>query len=443
MSQSAKAGANMRDLIGAAAVVALCIAPSAAMNLWPGLSGVIWGSAATDGASVAKLVLQGVAVLVMALCLPAMDRARSWAKKLAALGLGLGLASLNFLNALEVASHARDQVATSARGTINGTAALERQLTELRKSRTIVPHHSPATPAMVESAALAVSAAEWSRQDECKRRGNNCRDREADERRARAELVAIQERRGLTDKAAALDASISELEGKLALAGPVPKYEDPAAHRLAVVFERLGFDLGDKPAEVVAEYWPILIAVMVEVLAMVGPYILLGSNPTLTSDLDAATSSHHEKRSAKLKRSDRSDVVMVNGSSTTHLDAPRQSAAPAAVAPITAVAQSPASPAKSRKPRASKAKPAAGLREVREWYSASVIARDNDLKCGEAFQHYKEWCQAEGVQPVSMTAFGNAMRDDLKVEKITTPSKRNFYRGIALKPAKPSLVAVN
>jgi hypothetical protein len=407
----------VRDFVKGAAVLALCIAPSAAMNLWPGLSGIIWGTAAADGATVAKLTMQAASVIVMALSLVAMERARSWPKKLAALGLGLGLASLNFLNALELASHARDEVATKARGTINGTAALQRQFAILQKSRTELPHFIPATAAAVESAVLAVSAAEKSRASECEKRGPNCRDREADERAARATLAAVQERQTLTDRAAKLEGDMREVEAKLAEVGPAPRYEDPAAHRLAVILAMVGFDLGERPAEKVAEYWPLLIAAMVEVLAMVGPYVLLG-----------APAEPRPRRSWRLPA----------------LRMPRRSnpaaepAAPVAAVVKTAVSQSAASAVKRCK---SKPKPKTAVGAVRDWKDDHIVIRETDLKAGDALEHYREWCRAKNVEPVNQTVFGKELAA-LGVEKFQTPSKRTFYRCVGLR-AKPSLVVRN
>jgi hypothetical protein len=411
----------VRDFVKGAAVLALCIAPSAAMNLWPGLSSIIWGTAAADGATVAKLTMQAASVIVMALSLVAMERARSWPKKLAALGLGLGLASLNFLNALELASHARDEVATKARGTINGTAALQRQFAILQKSRTELPQFIPATAAAVESAVLAVSAAEKSRASECEKRGPNCRDREADERAARATLATVQERQTLTDRAAKLEGDMREIEAKLAAVGPAPRYEDPAAHRLAVILAMVGFDLGERPAEKVAEYWPLLIAAMVEVLAMVGPYVLLG-----------APAEPRPRRSWRLP-----SLGMPRRWGRVSSDT-RAPAAPAAAVVKTAVSQSAAS---AVKPKKSKPKPKTAVGAVREWKDDHIVTRETDLKAGDALEHYREWCRAKDVEPVNQTVFGKELAA-LGVEKFHTPSKRTFYRGVGLR-AKPALVVRN
>jgi hypothetical protein len=43
---------------------------------------------------------------------------------------------------------------------------------------------------------------------------------------------------------------------------------------------------------------------------------------------------------------------------------------------------------------------------------------------------------------MNLTAFGNCMRDDLKAEKFQTPSKRTYYRNIAL-GGKPALAVVS
>jgi hypothetical protein len=390
--------------IRTAIIVTACIAPSAAFNIWPRLAAVVDGSAALDGETAAFLIFQTAAVVIMALCLPAMDRARGIGKKLAALSLAIILGLINFTNALEVASHSRDSKADGNRGSMDRRAALERQLADLTDSRNRLPRFTPATPAMETAALEAVTAAQWSREDECKARGPNCREREGDERKAREMLVELQGRLALTKQADEIEADLGRTRKALAEIGAAPKHEDGAAHRLAKLL-RL-------ETETVMEWWPIFQAVAIEALALIGPYILL-----------------HERRpsvpiSGQREMSRRRDILAET--------------APAAVEK-TAVKPTPATAAKSRKPKKTKG---AAVTPARDWYENRTAARPgNQIRPADAYEDYKAFAAERGEGAMSLTAFGIAMRDEIGLEKTTNPSKRSFYVGIAL-VSKPVLAVV-
>jgi hypothetical protein len=416
--------------IRTAAVVGICIAPSAAFSIWPKLAAIASGSAALDGATAAFLIFQTAVTVVMAMCFPAMERTTSWLKKLAALSLGLFLGVIQFLNALEVASHSRDDKAAVARGAMNGTAALERQLAELTNSRQALPQHTPATAAMVEAATAAVTAAAKSREDECRSRGTFCRQREDAERQARAELGKVQEQKALTDQAAQLDADIRAIRGRIDAAGPAPKYEDGAAWRIGAILARFGVPMGDDPGATVTEWWPAVQALAVELLALLGPYIILTE-----TDWPARSRRARGWPAAGLRR--RSPAV---GDAETVMPAASRPAAEAPAAVRTAaVTRAAATAEKSRKAKANK--PTA-VGPVREWHEERTVGRTgHDLRAGEAFESYTAWCNERGQPPMNLTAFGNCMRDDLKVEKFQTPSKRTYYRNITLR-SRPTLAVV-
>ena len=54
---------------------------------------------------------------------------------------------------------------------------------------------------------------------------------------------------------------------------------------------------------------------------------------------------------------------------------------------------------------------------------------------------YSEWCNAQGIEPVSSRRFGEIMKGELGVELIER-SKNHFYVGIAL-VSKPRLVVAS
>jgi len=377
--------------IRAAIIVGVCVAPSAAFNIWPKLAAVLAGSAALDGTTAAFLIFQTAAVIVMALCLPAFERARTWSKKLAALTLACILGAINFTNALEVASHSRDGKTAAARGSMEGVTALERQLSDLRKSREQLPRFTPTSAAAVDAAKAAVTAATEARKLECcTGLGSNCRSRQDDEKAALADLAKVQNARAITERSERLDARIGETQAKLAEIGPAPKYEDGTAHRIAALF---GLD-----EATVLEWWPIFQALAVEALALFGPFVLL-----------------HEGKA-------RGPVVVKTAAPSPK---PRKTAAPA------------------HKSHARQAKPGPAIAPIADWLAERTAPRaGHDLKAGDAYADYQAFAASRGETATSLTAFGIAMRDDLKIQRVKTPSKRSFYRGIAL-AARPALAAVN
>lgn len=415
-------------------VIAICIAPSAAFSIGPQLAGLLkTGVSEVPFETAAFLVLQTAATVVMAWVSHEAGMTREWGKRLACLGLAVFLGVMQFGAALEVASHKRDSKSGSATVAINDSTAVQRELTVARNSRDRLPDPTPVTPAMVTAADEAVSAAEKSRKDECQKRGDKCREREADERTARADLLDLQKRLAVFER-------IAKLEAKLEKIGPAPKHSDGMAYRVSLMLKALGINASEQD---VTEWWPTFQAFMIELIPVLGPYAL------------AKKEEPREPRRWRLptlrSRREETDIAV---------SVPAASAPPAAMVEYakgvpelgsdtakkpkttvvkTTVSPTPATPAKSRKPKETKA---ATVTAVREWLDSRTVSRPgHDVPCGEAHKDYMTFSEGRGETAMSLTAFGIAMRDIEGVEKITTPSKRNFYRGIALS-AKPALVAI-
>jgi hypothetical protein len=97
---------------------------------------------------------------------------------------------------VQLASHLSDKtVAATVR-----QAALDR----LREERSKLPVFTPASAEAVEAAEALSRAATEQAKAECEKRGQRCRDREADERSALAALAKGKSDKALTDSAAAL-----------------------------------------------------------------------------------------------------------------------------------------------------------------------------------------------------------------------------------------------
>jgi hypothetical protein len=342
-----------------------------------------------------------------------------------ALGFAFGLATYLFMSAVEVASHSRDSKTAVARGSLNDAAAVERELTAARNSRDRLPDPTPATAAMVEASRLAVAAVEKSRADECEKRGPNCRDREADERKARAELIDLEKRFAIFDR-------IAKLEERRDATGTTPEHVDGAAYRIGALLSAFGVDLGQNPTDTILRWWPILQAGIVELIAMLGPWLLMGK----ASRRREVSAPKATPNPAPISEPDPMPRATVRTPNDTPKAALKQR--PAAVAKA-AVSKTTATAANCRKAKETKA---AAVTPVREWLDDRTAVRGgHDLKSGDAFADYEVFAQGRGQTPMTLTAFGLAMKAE-GIEKIQTPSKRTYYRNLAL-ASKPALVAVN
>jgi hypothetical protein len=103
------------------------------------------------------------------------------------------------------------------------------ELTRLSEERAALPTFTPTTEAGVKAAQAAVDTAEQVRTAECDKRGPLCRGRESEEQARRSELAAAIANKGLTDRAAQLDAELARMRDSLAKAEPVQAVGGPGA----------------------------------------------------------------------------------------------------------------------------------------------------------------------------------------------------------------------
>jgi hypothetical protein len=115
------------------------------------------------------------------------------------------------------------------------------ELARLAAERKALPTFVPATEDDVGAAREAVAAAARITKAECgdgtdaKQRGPRCRQREAEEGTKREALAGILERKGITDRAAQIDADAADERRKLETAPPVSS-ANPMAETLARIF---------------------------------------------------------------------------------------------------------------------------------------------------------------------------------------------------------------
>jgi hypothetical protein len=112
--------------------------------------------------------------------------------------------------AVQLASHMSDK-------TVAATVRQDRQasLDRIREERSKLPVFTPATAEAVEAAEALSKAATEQAKAECEKRGQRCRDREADERSALTALAKVKSDKALTDSTAALNANIAMAEKAL------------------------------------------------------------------------------------------------------------------------------------------------------------------------------------------------------------------------------------
>lgn len=380
-------------------IVALCAAPSAAFSIGPQVAGLWNGSAALDAGVVGFLTLQTAATLIVVLASHAAGTAESWLKTLAALGLASLIACLQFGAALEVASHKRDLGAGVG---VRSAAGVQRDLTSALDSRKQLPQIAtlPQFDRTAHVTASMVTAATESREGECNKRGPLCRDREAEER----DLLG---RRPLSEQ-------IEKLEAELKTA---PRHVDGMAYRVSLILQKLGVDADEAS---VTDWWPAFQAFMVELIAALGPFAL---------------SRRHDK--PVRPRPEKPEAVPTTPEPESQApavpDTPIAEPLPAPAARAAGVGKTGVA-TKSRNSRKPKVSKAAAVTPVREWYESRIVDRPGfDQPCGAAYDDYKAFAAERGETAMTLTAFGIAMKDEIGIEKIVTPSKRNFYRGIALK----------
>lgn len=169
---------------------------------------------------------------------------------LVALGANLSNSLGAIANRADKTLAERSQIAETAK---DNRALLER----LTAKRDALPAFTPISDEAVSALREAVNVAEGVRADECKRRGNRCRDREADERKARDALTAALANQALGVEAKRLDAQIADVRAKLETAKPVVNV-NPLADALGRIFAL--------PSEMAATWQQIATVVVVELL---------------------------------------------------------------------------------------------------------------------------------------------------------------------------------
>jgi hypothetical protein len=155
---------------------------------------------------------------------------------------------------------------------------LRRSLKDAQEERASLKF-TPADEATVAAAKKASEAAVDARAKECVKRGDNCRQREADEGKALAALAAASANKAATDRAKTLDDSIAATRKALSQSGPVlaPNAQGTALASL--------FSLPDSWASFLSTWQSFAIGAVAEILvatAMIAAEALRGQGSEMT-----------------------------------------------------------------------------------------------------------------------------------------------------------------
>lgn len=217
LAQLASGGARI-------AATAFCVAPAAALNIWPRLHDMIAGQ--VEPTALGLVALQTVSVAVMAATPFALERPGARKRRIQAIG-AMCLA-MNFYLAMTGIGSIFDTQSDTRQTAINKNDSLRVELSNVQKQREALPSFKPTTQAMVDAECGKNSP---------KQIGPKCK--------------ALQADQATTDKASQLDKRIGELSDSVRSQGTVPK--DP--HE-------------------VAKWWPMALAMGAELLAMYGGHVL-------------------------------------------------------------------------------------------------------------------------------------------------------------------------
>lgn len=196
-----------------------------------------------------------------------MERQGSRLVRIGLIAFGFILVAANLSFSVESIGYVRDGARDHNRAIEANLESLTRQLKEARDERTGIASFTPTTDDQITAAQHAVDEAIVARQQECKPVGDNCRKRVIDEQDRERELGRLQSNKSIGDRAAVLDAKITDLDAKIRRIGPAPLAQDPVAARLA------GITFGWLTADEIAEKLPIAWSLVAELCAFFGPWI--------------------------------------------------------------------------------------------------------------------------------------------------------------------------
>lgn len=378
-----------------AGVIIACTAPSAAANIWPRVASMIERGVAS-GPEVGITAALVMSVAIMAAVPFAMHKASNVLEWLGYLVLGVGLAGFNFIMAMEVATHFRDSVTAPAALTAAKAATLNSRIEEATAALARLPQLPHTTAAQVSAAQTAVDTAARQAKEECGDgrggRGPKCDLREAEQRASVQALAEVTANRAVSARREQLEDELRKARQELGALGVIPNEIDPTAKRIGEVLGAV-FNLGERPDLFVIKWMPSFIAAVIEVIAMWGPRLIL-----------TATIGGGHVAPAPPRPDRKPDPAPVAAHRPA---APKPVPEPVVETKTATVARTPATPANPKKARKSKPAAVGDAASVREFIESRTTARPGSrIRCGEVYKAYQEWCDEQGISPVTLTRFG-------------------------------------
>jgi hypothetical protein len=400
----------------------------------------MWAEGAASGTEVGLTLALAMSAAGMAAIPFAMKKAGNVGFWLVCLVMGVGLATFNYTMAVELASRWRDANTSPAAVLQLKAAALDSRITEATAALGRLPQLPLTTAAMVTAARTAAETAKVSREDECRKRGNFCRDREADERAALAALSTAEANRANTVERERLDGELRTANAEKVALGPIPSEIDPGAAKIGKVVAAF-VDLGPRPDLVVVDWWPSFVAVVIEAIGLLMPRIILTATGPSGTPEPARIWRVGLRTWWRRRHVEPAMATEPQNGATSAAPSPAAATRPAAVSRGAATAARPKNPSKSR-PAAP-----ADADTVLQWRRSRTVARPGSkLKPRETYDtSYVPFCREGGLDPVSFTRFGLVVKAPAAEGGCgfgfeRTPSKRDHYLDVALVSA-PKLVA--
>lgn len=385
-------------VLGLALGITAVLTPSLVVNVWPKLQLVLEGKA--DGNTVGMMLLFAISVPLLAGGIVAFPRTKDYGGKLVIAVLCAALALINGGNAIDVSSKVKDAVLEPRKAAMDKAAELKSRIGDAVAARAKLPSVAAVGQSDVDAASAAVESAATAKTQECSKAnggiGDHCRERMDEERNARDRLAAVMADKAKADQVAKAETKVSDLQSELDKLGSVPTDLDPWATRVAKALGFIGYPFGWSPsASSVSEWWPTVLGVVIELMAMWGPTILINLIHLPQMPEVPKTVVRTRKQSISLQR-------RVTG----------------------------------------KLKLPGEKDSVRQWKDARCVDRaGQSVRCGIAYEDYVAWCRTNKKPPVTLTAFGLTMKNELGVTQRTV-AKRSSYIGILITSA-PRLAVAN
>jgi hypothetical protein len=258
-------------------IIAGCSSPTAAINIWPRLEHM-WRVGSANGGELGTTLGIVVALVVMTAAVFKWQRDNDIGSRMMVLFMGMVCLAFNLAWAVDTAGAWRADTTAAPQGAIAKSKALSLEIQQETSAIVAIQPHQVVTKEMVAAAQRASDIAETNRKQECGVVGDNCRKRVAESTAMTERLSQFLKDEVLTTEANSRRKRLDIIQSELRELGSIPQRKDDTADRIAGViglFANIG-DRDDAEA-MVSRWWPIVTAVVLEILAILGPWMIFGA----------------------------------------------------------------------------------------------------------------------------------------------------------------------